>query len=255
MNEITKVNIALIVIIASSSMLFGQRPKPAASPKPKTSPYIYDKSIGPANTSAKEVRIPFKTLEITEWTGERFIFMPKKTTFQDFGYAQISPTAKADPESRLPYDDYVGKIAKVTSVEEASFFGDWEVHLIVEGTKEKLTAYVVGKTLPSIMNIRDIDEARRLYKGKVLKVRNNQMVILRQYDADSDKESMLLARMGETVTVIDVVVSWETYRPARIILLTADKKKAYLDLAFSGTNIHSDLRDDERFDEKFEIVK
>jgi hypothetical protein len=241
--------IALICVCYAIGSAQQPSPTPIPSPTPSSDSYIRRNSIGykdsPRSTSN---RIPFQTRSISAWVGERFIFMPRKASFQRYGYQLINPID--DEFGKLPYQDYVGKIAKVLAVAPSKFKieGFWEVFLEVEGTGQKLRAEAYGESVEGLANLQDIDDARTKYLGK--KVQYNGQILSR-YNAVTDKVEFFTIPKNMLVDVTDVIVSWEQTAPVRFVVQTSKGEEGFIDVNMSGTNISKVLQKFHQFNDTF----
>lgn len=229
--------------------------QPAASPTPKHNPYVRNGSIGFKDVPPNGIRLPFQTRHISEFVGERFIFMPLRTMFQSYGYQSID--FDAEGLGHLPYQDYVGKIAKVVSVtQDKDIEGIWVVQMVIEGIDERLTAKAFTGILRNMANLQDIDDARTMYLGKTLRFvkgsGNNRS--LTRFNASTDKIEYYWVPQTTLVKVIDIVASWETEAPVRFILQTPDGGEGFIDVNMSGTNISPSLRKFSQFRNTFELA-
>ena len=101
----------------------------------------------------------FKTVEIQDWAGERFIFSRRPTSRQRFGYQSVQKMG--DKFKSLPYADYVGRIVKVTGVRITDFSRDsYYVSLTVEDTGERLEGTANIGSIDGLVNFRDLERAR-----------------------------------------------------------------------------------------------
>jgi hypothetical protein len=191
----------------------------------------------------------FKTRAITEWVGERFVFLQRRKALQGYGY-QLIHRAK-DRYGSLPYDKYVGRIAKVTKVTPSSTFvsGAWNIELVMEDTGEKIVAEAVRNHVEGIAPISDLENARTIYVGKTLWYKKD---ILESYNQETDKVDYLpLEATPSPVKVIDVVAGQDENHPARFIVETSSGGKGYVDISVGGTNADETLRSYNTFDKFF----
>ena len=138
----------MILIVTASVVLFGSSVV-FAQTEPNN-PYVRQGSIGEKKEEAKVPDDPYYALPIDKWQNQRFIFMPREKMFQEFGYRgftilKVDKKGKgsfAMPISNIPYDKYVGRIAKVTAVNkiksEYSLSERLQIEFSLEDTGEKL---------------------------------------------------------------------------------------------------------------------
>lgn len=248
---LTHLMLSFVLAYLSCAAVTAQQPspQPSPSPTPTKDSYIRRNSIGykdsPTHTPN---RISFQTRHISSWVGERFIFMPQQTSLQRFGYQLIHPID--DESGKLPYEDYVGKIAKVLAVAPSKhkIEGVWEVYMQIEETGEKLTGQAFLETLGGLANLQDVDDARAKYLGKTLRFTGQ---LLQRYNAVTDKVEYLSVPKNSPVKVTDIVVSWNNEAPLRFVVQTSTGEEGYVDVNMSGTNISKILREFHRFNDAF----
>jgi hypothetical protein len=185
----------------------------------------------------------FPTIEPPDWKGVRFTFLPQQKMFQQYGYQSFHlPT---DPRHSLPYAKYVGKVAVVTGV--STFQYGWIVTMAVEGTGEKIIAEVYTGTLNAVAPAQDVENARRLYKGKTLWTRHH----LTTYNEELDQTGVASISHYVPVKVVDVVPGWEASEPVRFVVSTEAGFDGFIDVHMSDTNISDSLRQYNRFENIF----
>ena len=236
--------IALIaILIASAHLSFAQSEQGGT--------YVRKGSIGEKKEEKPVTNEPFATLPIEQWLNQRFIFMPRTRQFQKFGYdgfavVKIDKKGKAKYDlplaSQLPYDKYVGRIAKVTAVNkvkpEYSVLERLQIEFTLEDTGEKLIYEASGydKTVRGISPVNVLDAARQQYLGKTLWIVDSAVYT---YDDATGEKNFVKVRRYSPVKVTDIVVGTENNAPVRFILQTEDGKQGYIDVALSGTNAES----------------
>lgn len=219
----------------------------------QSGPYIRKGSIGEKKAEKPITNEPFATLPIEQWLNQKFIFMPRTRQFQRFGYegfavVTIDKKGKAKYEnplgSDLPYDKYVGRIAKVTAVNkvqpEYSVLERLQVEFALEDTGEKLMYESSGvlKTIRGITPVTVLDAARHQHLGKTFWIAASALFT---YDDATGQTNFIRVRRYSPVNVTDIVVGTEDNLPVRFILQTEDGKQGYIDVALSGTNARLDL--------------
>ena len=203
--------------------------------------------VGIAYTFASD-NVSFKTRSISDWVGERFIFQPQEKGLQKFGYPLIYKANQTI--GVLPYDEYVGRIAKVTKVTPSptGINGSWIVDLVLEDTSERIKANAVLNQIKRIAPVADIENARVRYIGKTLWLQNSPLRCFKKNGAGVESISV---DTSKPVKVIDVVASWENDAPVRFIVQTGDGQKGFVDVSMSGTNVSDILRKHSKFEVQF----
>jgi hypothetical protein len=225
--------------------------------------YVRKGSIGEKKEEKPITNEPFATLPIEQWLNQRFIFMPRTRQFQRFGYdgfavVTVDKKGKAKYErplvTGLPYDKYVGRIAKVTAVNkvkpEYSVLERLQIEFALEDTGEKLIHESSGfsKTVRGIAPVAVLDAARQQYLGKTLWIVDP---LVYTYDDATGETNFVKVRRYSPVKATDIVVGTENNAPVRLILQTEDGKQGYTDVALSGTNAESLVLSYHKFDDKF----
>lgn len=176
------------------------------------------------------------TLEIKDWVGERFIFLPKTRKVRTYGYQLFEPT--------LPYDSWVGKIITVTGVS-----GDYLPKVTFRSEDGKaLTATAYGATVDGIGPLRDLEYARSRWSSKTLWIRDNQLLT---WNESAEEFGSVRVKKYSPVEVQDVVASWDGNAPVRLIVKAPNGDVGFRDINVSGTNISPSLREFEHFSGTF----
>ena len=182
-------------------------------------------------------RSAFAFIPISNWVGERFIFLPKHKDLQQYGYQSF----------HVDYDKYVGRIAKVISIDKSDFL--YKVTLKMEDDGAELTATAdYSETINGLAPIADIDSARSRWLNKTLWSKQRE---LSTYDEEKNELQSVMLRRYSPVKVIDIVAGWYDHKPVRFILQTEDGNEGYVDLNLSNTNVSANLWEYSQFDEEF----
>jgi hypothetical protein len=213
--------------------------------------YLGRESIG--KPSPTPVTTPnARPLPVSEWVGQKFIFMPRDVSLRKYGYQGIHKKRGKEWDS-LPYEKYVGRVAKVIAVRNDTTLGGILraeiVDLQMEDDGELLTARTVLNNIASVTPLFDIDHARAQYAGKTLWYADTT---LRTYDADTGKVDFItIKKKYRPVTVTRVLVGESNDAPVRFVVKTDDGIEGYVDLAISGTNADASLVAYHRFADHF----
>ncbi len=203
-----------------------------------SNPYVHKGSVGKTvkhkNTIPKQA---FDFLPISEWIGERFIFLPKYKSGQQLGYQSFG----------VNYHKYVGRIAKVISISESDYSP--KVIFKMEDNGKKISATVsYSECINGIALVADIDSARSRWLNKTLWFKKNE---LSEYDERKDEIFIVEIMKCSPVKVIDIVVGWFSDRPVRFILRTSSGDEGFVDINLSGTNVDLMFRHRYLFDDNF----
>lgn len=199
------------------------------------SPFVREGSIG--KVKKEKAKVDFlETLEVEDWVGQQFIFLPKIPTLRGYGYQLFEP--------QLPYETWVGKVVTVTDISD-----DYlpKVTFRTEGGKV-LRATVYGDAVDGIAPLRDLEYARSKWQGKTLWVRGKGIVTWNE--ATEDFGSVYFKKYSP-VEVQDIVLGWTEHTPIRLILKAPDGEIGFLDVNVSGTNISRQLQRFGRFEDTF----
>jgi hypothetical protein len=237
MKRPTYLSLSFVFLLSSSaSALVQSQPQPTKEPTPDKSvqgSYIR-KSVGTEKSEADTAKNdPFSTIPIESWVGERFIFLPRQKSLREYGYQSIH---KPKHEfSILPYDKYVGRIAKVTAVtpSKTGLSSAYEIELTLEDTGEKVRAEAVSRGVKGLALVRDIDNARALYLGKTLRLKEP---FLRTYNEATGKNDVIVAA-DSLIKVIDIVAGWDEESPVRFVVKTSSGEEGFVDVSMSDTNV------------------
>lgn len=254
MPNINKIVALAVILIASAHATHAQ--------SEQGGPYVRRGSIGEKKAEAPAPTEPFATLPMEQWLNQRFLFMPRTRQFQKFGYDAFAVatvkkgkvTYERPLVSGLPYDKYVGRIAKVTALNkvkpEYGVIERLQVEFTLEDTGEKLLYETAGfeKKIRGVTPVADLDAARRQFLGKTLWVVDSSV---HTYDEASGETNYEKVRRYSPVKVADVVAGTENSAPVRFIVETEDGKQGYVDVALSGTNSESPELSYHKFDDKF----
>lgn len=200
---------------------------------------------------ASSATTEFQTRPITEWVGERFVFLGRDPSLRRYGYQLIYPADKMI--GTVPYEGYVGKVVKITSVTPSStrVSGSYNVEMVVEGTGERLRALASGGGVRGLGSMADIERARSLYVGKTLW---REAGSLQTFDEQSGKSSYISVEPFDALKVMAVTPGWDDSAPVRFVVRTPAGVEGYVDVNFSGTNVSTILRNHHRFDKEFQLI-
>jgi hypothetical protein len=195
--------------------------------------YIREGSIGnekvKTDTPKNDI---FRFRPLSEWVGERLIFLPQPKSCQESGYSWLWL------DSPLPYNKYVGRIAKVISViryedGQKSYEKGWQIEFEMEDDKSKLLAKGDDRYSESLSNymditpVADIDNARSKWLGKTLWHKTKS---INTYDEKTGDCGSIEIKQYCPVKIIDIVAGWYCEKPIRFILRTPSGKVGYEDV-------------------------
>lgn len=166
---------------------------------------------------------------ISSWVGESFVFLPKQTALQRFGYRdfQVGDELYESPN----YNEYVGRIATVVSVQKVC--DSWDVQFEMQDNGQRVTAAAWRGGIDGVAPVADIDAARDRWLGKTLWYKKTW---IDTYNEDTGEVCSVHLRKNSQVKVIDIGAGWKHSTPVRFILQTAAGKQGYVDMTWTGTN-------------------
>jgi hypothetical protein len=221
-----------------------------SSEKVPQGPYIR-KSVG---IEKPKVDVPtensLSAVPIDLWVGQRFIFLPRQKSLQEYGYQGIHKPKKE--YGTLPYSSYVGRIVKVTAVSKARYgiSGAYKVELTLEDTNEKVEADSSLGNVEGLALVRDIDHARTMYLGKTLWLKDS---MLRTYNEETGKGNVIAAKRYSRVKVTDIVAGWDEASPVRFVVQMPSGDEGFIDASMSDTNASATLTAYNKFEKLFLI--
>jgi len=202
-------------------------------------PYVREGSVGKRVTPESETpRDAFTFRPISKWIGERFIFLPKPKSVQEYGYQSFDGTPS--------YRRYVGRIAKVVSVEENRSLP--KVYFKMEDTGEELSATVYTQSISGIGPLADIDSARARWLNTTLWYKGKELVF---YNEQTERFGSVKIKRYSPVKIVDIVAGWYEHAPIRFIVQSPSGDEGYVDINLSGTNVSDILRKYSKFEDDF----
>lgn len=206
-------------------------------------PYIREGSIGKQKEHAElPSKYPSSFRPTEKWVGEKFIFLPKPKSLQEYGYQMFSKGKRYSVLNRITYEECVGRIGTIIKVT------DEEISLKMDDNGEIYTAQKILDTVDGIVPIADIDYARNKWLGKTLWYAGEKIAT---YNETTEKFGSIKLKKFSPVKVRDVVAGWYEHEPVRFILQTPSGEEGFVDINLSGTNVSYILRDYSRFEENF----
>ncbi len=176
-------------------------------------------------------------IPISEWVGNKFIFIPLNKYAQKKGYLISDFTY-------IPYEKYLGKtITAVKHEKSKELSSKEEVHFKVDETGEEIVLPVVLNNVDGIVLKRDYDYAQKELLGKTLWLKNREA---RSVDPNSNESSIRVKNL-QPVTVTGVELDEEESWPIRFYLKSADGQEFSKVSKISGTNSERTHANDYKF--------
>ena len=220
----------VLVGLMSASMGFSQ------------APYTNNGSIGtkPKQEAPNWTFPELHGIPVEQWVGKRLLFQPNPTidpsdkntyyAWAAWTYDKNNPGIIYPPtNSHTNYDILQGKIGKVIAVAPDSFNQKWAV-VELENIKDYTPTIWVQKefmgTLSAVF-LDEIDDARRVLQGKGFWLARRS---LKTYDADTKTVSVVPIPKYSHCTIQEVVASWGSFSPIRLIVKTDGVVVGFVDV-------------------------
>jgi hypothetical protein len=197
--------------------------------------YIQTGAIG---TVRKEepvsVRPNYPFIPVEHWVGQRILFMPTLKSMQKFGYLDFA-APKGSRADHPAYDEFVGKIARITAVRPRPASDKRDIVVEIEGTGQQLIGTIdTYNSLGGILFLDELDRARVDFIGKVLWLK---VGTVGTYDPQTDKTGFMTAKKCGPLKVTNVLAGTGNIAPLRFIVTNQAGDEGYVDVAISGTNL------------------
>ncbi|MCC8409784.1 hypothetical protein LJ707_12665 [Mucilaginibacter sp. UR6-1] len=194
--------------------------------------YIKSGSIGkapqekPAQKEDKFLYGPVKYRELRETVGEKYLIIPIMKELASGGYRSISKGTIYNFDTKLSAAEGVGKVLILKSIDDK--YAHFIDSLGNDYVSDLLNGYI-NKLVP----VYDIEQARKLFLDKILWLNQTEIYI---FDEIKQSYSPIKNLRFEQVTVIDIVVSYNSSVPIRFILKNKKGEIGLMDVIVSGTN-------------------
>jgi hypothetical protein len=219
---------SVCLLIASSVALTQEKRRQNIAPE-KTEPSTTEPAVS--------ITALFPFHPITEWVGQRFIFLPGPKASAESNYEDFLNKALRK--------QYQGRTAKVISVSELG--GRVTIDFEMEDNQERLRARTLPnkETIKGMTLVDDLENARKQWAGKTVWCKQ---MMLATYDEQSDVAGNIRIKRYSPLKVVEVVPGWDEEKPVRFVLESTDGKRGFLDLNLSGTNVFQEVRHLHRFE-------
>jgi hypothetical protein len=220
---------SVCLLVAYAEAFTQEKRRQSMVPENKTEP----SSTEPSGSIA--ALFPFHPL--TEWVGQRFIFLPGPKASAESNYEDFL--------SKALRKQYQGRIAKVISVSELG--GRVTVDFEMEDDRERLRARTLPnkETIKGMTLVDDLETARKMWAGKTVWCKR---MMLATYDEQNDLAGNIRVKRYSPLKVVDIVPGWDEEKPVRFLLESTDGKRGFVDLNLSGTNVFQEVRHLHRFE-------
>jgi hypothetical protein len=191
--------------------------------------------------------------------GEQLMFLPQHKSVQKYGYQGFD--GGTGEFGHPTYKEAVGRLGLLTDIsEQTSRIGTREY--IVKITMVDDHQVYTNKSLldePESLNgvafITDLECAKKQLLGKTIwyigaGVDQNGINV---YDEATDKTTKLDAPKPVKLNVKDVVASWFSDKPVRLIVMTDSGAEAFADVTLSGINVSETDRKLSIFEDSFSL--
>lgn len=205
-------------------------------------PYIREgstgKQKGQADIATSKEDFSFRPIE--KWVGEKFIFLPRPKSTQEYGYQDFK--GGKGSYDHPTYEECVGRIGTITKS------SDREITIKMDDNEQIYTARVTLLSVDDIAPLADIDNARAKFLGRTLWYSKKE---LSAYDNEAEEFGSVKIKKYSPVKISDIIAGWYNHEPVRFILQTPAGEEGFQDVNLTGTNVSSGLRDLNRFDDYF----
>ncbi len=178
--------------------------------------------------------------QVEKWVGKVFVVLPLERGKKAEGYAfsMTAPRRELQTEGGNIRADWLeGKRLEVTAVKRLPAFeqgppvDDYEVVFLIQGSDAYLSAKALGGQVTQLVPADDLAAARQHFAGKV--VFSKRLAI----PAYQEEPGTIRVRINEPLTVEDVIAGIDADEPIWLVVSTADKRKGYIAIAYSLTNV------------------
>lgn len=220
----------------------------------QNSRYLKKGSIGKASEQVdKSVQFIFPCLDFKDWTGQRFVFIPKYKPQEndEYGYFELKgrKSIKSSIDllgSALPYKEFVGRTATVVTTTRMDYYYLFELRM--DDTGDTIITSSRSDEVDGLALTSDIDSSRARWRGKTLWYKGFFLVT---YNATTNEHGNVHTKNCSPVVVMDIVAGDENYEPVRFILKDSDGNEGYIDVSVSGSNAPLVLAEENSFQDNF----
>ncbi|MDR7868009.1 MAG: hypothetical protein RIN56_14525 [Sporomusaceae bacterium] len=177
---------------------------------------------------------------LEKWVGKVFVVLPLERGKKAEGYAFT--LAAPRPElltagGNIRADWLEGKRLEVVAVKKLPAFdqgplvNDYEVVFRIQGGDASLTAKAQGGQVAQLVPADDLAAAQKQFAAK--EVFSKRLAI----PAYQEEPGTIRVKINEPLTVEDVIAGIDADEPIWLVVSTADKRKGYIAIAYSLTNV------------------
>lgn len=177
---------------------------------------------------------------VEKWVGKVFVVLPLERGKKAEGYAFTLSAPRPElltAGGNIRADWLEGKRLEVMSVKKLPAFeqgppvSDYEVVFRIQGGDASLTAKALGGQVTQLVPADDLAAAQKHFAAKV--VFSKRLAI----PAYQEEPGTIRVKINEPLTVEDVIAGIDADEPIWLAVSTADKRKGYLAVAYSLTNV------------------
>lgn len=177
---------------------------------------------------------------LEKWVGKVFVVLPLERGKKAEGYAFTLTAPRPElltAGGNIRADWLEGKRLEVTSVKKLPAFEqgppvvDYEVVFRVQGGDASLTAKALGGQVTQLVPADDLAAAQKHFAAKV--VFSKRLAI----PAYQEEPGTIRVKINEPLTAEDVIAGIDADEPIWLVVSTADKRRGYLAIAYSLTNV------------------
>lgn len=178
-------------------------------------------------------------IPVDEWTGKVFVVLPLEAGKKAEGYLFTMQNPRPDlltAGGNIRADWLEGKKLEVVSVKKLAMFQeepplyDYEI-VFREPGGTVLTGTALGGQMAQVVLADDLAEAQKLFAGKT--VYSKRLAI----PAYQETPATIQVKINEPLAVESVIAGISSAEPIWLVVSTADKRKGYIAIAYSLTNV------------------
>lgn len=180
------------------------------------------------------------TLPVDEWTGKLFVVLPLEAGKKAEGYAftfQAQRPELLTAEGNIRADWLEGKRLEVVSIRRLAMFQqeppiyDYEVVFRETSGGALLNAAALGGQVTQVVLADDLADAQKHFAGTT--IYSKRLAI----PAYQETPGTIQVKINEPLTVDNVIAGINAAEPIWLVVSTADKRKGYIAIAYSLTNV------------------
>ncbi|MDT8903083.1 hypothetical protein [Anaeroselena agilis] len=177
---------------------------------------------------------------VEQWVGKVFVVLPLERGKKAEGYAFTLEAPRPElftAGGNIRADWLEGKrlevvtVKKLPALKDGPPVNDYEIFFRIQGGGEGLTIKALGGQAKHLVPADDLAAAKKHFAAKV--VFSKRLAI----PAYQEEPGTIRVKINEPLTVEDVIAGIDADEPIWLVVSTADKRKGYIAIAYSLTNV------------------